>query len=391
MQEQRNPKRAYGSGSLIERNGDWYGKWRTDGRQVFRKVGPKRTRSMADGLTKAQAESKLRAMMAEVKAEDVSSRDTDERRRPGRYTIAEVAALYIAHAREHRGLKEGTTLTDYNSIVRNHLAPFFKETAVQRIDAVQIEAFARHLRTKKGAGRRGGSALSPKTVANYLGFLSTLLNFAVRKKWIASSPMSAVDLPAHKVIEQGDSPIAALDFLEPHEVKRLVDAAVEGDYRLLDRALYVLAAYTGLRQGELLGLRWEHVDLERSVVHVLEGFTRGRRSSPKGKRRRSVPLAPTAAQALLALRASSPWTAPDDPIFATRSTGRPMARLAHGALPQGPRRGEARADVRLPRPSGRRWRGRGCPWGRSRRGWGTPIWRRRSSTCTTPRRPRTRP
>ena len=326
MQRQRSARRAYGSGSITERNGDWYGKWRVDGRQVKRKLGPARTRGNADGLTKAQAEAKLRELIAEVSATDVGSRG--ESRRPGDLTIRELGDRYVAHAREHRGLKEATTLTDYASCVRVHLEPFFGELPIRRFDAKLVERFATHLRTKDAAGRRGGKGkkLSPKTVANYLGFLSTLLNFAVRKKWLPASPMSAVDLPAHKIVEHGDTPIAELDFLEPHEVRRLVDKAQPGTYRLLDRALYTMAAYTGLRQGELRGLRWSHVDFATATVHVLEGLTRGRRSSPKGKRRRSVPLAPTAAQVLLELRSASPWTAPDDPVFATPSTGNPMAR-----------------------------------------------------------------
>lgn len=327
MQAKSTPKRAYGSGSILERNGSYYGKWWTNGRQVKRKLGPVRTPGSRDGLTKSQAEARLRALMAEVQAEDVAPRalNADGARRPGHYTIAEVGALYIEHARDHRGLKEGTTLKDYASIVRNHLEPFFGDRPIQRIDAAEVERFAKHLRTKKAQGRRGGKPLSPKSIANYLGTLSTLLNFAVRKKWLSVSPMTAVDLPAHKMIETGDAPIAELSFLEPHEVRRLVDSALEGDYRLLDRALYTMAAYTGLRQGELRGLRWSHIDFDRSVVHVLEGLTRGRRSSPKGKRRRAVPLAPTAAQELLNLRAESLWTAPDEPVFATPSTGNPMA------------------------------------------------------------------
>lgn len=320
MQTERSAKRAYGSGSLFERNGAWYGKWRTDGRQVLRRLGPKRSRGAADGLTKAQAEARLRELMAAVAAEDVRPA-ADKTRRPHAYTIAELGDLFIAHARDQRGLKS-TTLTDYAMHVRVHLAPFFGETPVQRIDARRIEAFVAHLRTKPGIGRRGGQPLSPKSVRNYLGTLSALLNFAVRKKWIPASPMTAVDLPPmHE-----DRPLDELSFFEPHEVARLAAHAVEGDYRLLDRTLYVVAAYTGLRQGELRGLRWGRVDFDRSLVHVLEGFTRGRSSSPKGKRRRSVPLAPTAARALLDLRAGSEWVAPDDFVFACPSTGRPMAR-----------------------------------------------------------------
>ena len=56
-------------------------------------------------------------------------------------------------------------------------------------------------------------------------------------------------------------------------------------------AYIALCLATGIRTEEARALRWEHVDFAQSVVHVLENVTRGRRSSPKGKRRRSVPLA----------------------------------------------------------------------------------------------------
>lgn len=320
MHSERSARRAYGSGSLFESDGVWYGKWRVNGRQVKRRIGPKRTRGEADGLTKAQAEARLRELFAEVAAGDVKHASSATRR-PHAYTVEELGDLFIAHAREHRGLKE-TTLTDYAMHVRVHLAPFFGDTPIQRIDARRIEAFAAHLRKQKGRGRRGGTPLSPKSVRNYLGTLSALLNFAVRKKWLPSSPMSAVDLPS----VTSNAPLEELTFLEPDEVARLAASAGEGDYRTLDRTLYVVAAFTGLRQGELRGLRWEHVDFGRSIVHVLENVTRGRRSSPKGKRRRSVPLAQTAAHALLELRSESHWKGPTDPVFACPSTGQAMAR-----------------------------------------------------------------
>jgi integrase len=320
MQTERTARRAYGSGSIFENGGSYFGKWRVDGRQIKRRLGPVRTAGARDGLTKSQAEARLRELMAEVAVEDVKVAASSTRR-PNHYTVAEVGDLFIEHAREHRGLKE-TTLTDYAMHVRMHLAPFFGDLPIQRLDARCIEAFAKHLRTKKGQGRRGGKPLSPKSVRNYLGTLSALLNFAVRKKWLAASPMTAVDLPAMST----DAPLDELTFLEPGEVARLVEAAVPGEYHALDAGLYTMATYTGLRQGELRGLRWSSVDFARSTVHVVEGVTRGRRSSPKGRRRRTVPLAPPAAAALLELRASSEWTAPDDPVFACPSTGRPMAR-----------------------------------------------------------------
>ena len=101
-------RRSYGAGSLFERDGAWYGEWRVDGRQIKRRIGPKRRRGEADGLTRSQAEKRLPELMAEVSAEDVRAA-ASATRRPHHYTIAELSDLFIGHAREVRGLKEGTT------------------------------------------------------------------------------------------------------------------------------------------------------------------------------------------------------------------------------------------------------------------------------------------
>ena len=87
--------------------------------------------------------------------------------------------------------------------------------------------------------------------------------------------------------------------MSPEEARRLLEAA--RDDRL--EALYVLAIATGLRQGELLALNWEDVDLERGVLRVRRTLTRtgGKVSlgEPKTKKsRRSVNLTAAAAGAL---------------------------------------------------------------------------------------------
>lgn len=232
MQGEPSAKRAYGSGSIVERRGSYYGKWRAEGRQVWRLLGRKRCRGESDGLTRAQAEARLRELMT-AHTKQLSAEAARAPVQPGR-TIARLAAAYLEYAREHRGLKS-TTLADYESAVRIHLEPFFGDTAVEMIDAAQVEAFVAHLRKKTGQGHRGGRPLSPKTIDNYVGVLVVLLNFAVRKKWILSSPMSGVDLPKPK----GDDPLPGLTFLEPHEVARLIAKAQPGDYHDLDRALGV--------------------------------------------------------------------------------------------------------------------------------------------------------
>ena len=87
--------------------------------------------------------------------------------------------------------------------------------------------------------------------------------------------------------------------LTPEQVKTLLEAA-RGD-RL--EALYVLAVHTGLRQGELLGLRWEDVDLDEGTLHVRRTLTSAKGgpvlSAPKTKgSKRSVKLSESAIDAL---------------------------------------------------------------------------------------------
>jgi integrase len=317
MQKERIARRPRGSGSIFEHNGDYYGKWRIGGRQVKRKLGPVKTRTRP-GLTGAQAEAVLREQMGSVTDADLPSpiSATDGR------TIEALGSLYIDHRRDVKGIK-ASTLEQYEAGLRVHLVPFFGSRPVPQIDAHLIERFTTHMHAKKAQGKRGGKQLSPKTVANQIGLLAALLNFAVRRKWVAVSPMLGVDIPR---VRNADDVIQRLRFLDTSEVAALIAAALPGAYQPLDRALYTLAAFSGLRQGELLGLLWQAVDFEAGSIHVLEGLTKGRRSSPKGRRKRVVPLAPSAAQALLELRAISHWTAPTEPVFACPSTGEPMSR-----------------------------------------------------------------
>ena len=76
MQTNRNARRAYGSRQHHRGNGVYYGKWRVGERQIMRKLGPVRKPGTRDGLTKTQAEARLRTLMAEVTAPPVTERIT---------------------------------------------------------------------------------------------------------------------------------------------------------------------------------------------------------------------------------------------------------------------------------------------------------------------------
>src|SRR3954447_10645136 len=71
-------KRAYGSGSVFVRSGAFYGKWWVNGRQVKRKLGPCRQPGTRTGLTRSQAEARLRELMAETRVPASAERLTFE-------------------------------------------------------------------------------------------------------------------------------------------------------------------------------------------------------------------------------------------------------------------------------------------------------------------------
>jgi integrase len=92
-------------------------------------------------------------------------------------------------------------------------------------------------------------------------------------------------------------------------------------------ALYTLALTTGMRQGELLGLRWQDVDLDEATIRLrwqlaVDDRTRVELKTEAGIR--EIPILPAQRRRLIAHRLASPWTRPGDPVFAATS-GRPKA------------------------------------------------------------------
>jgi integrase len=232
---------------------------------------------------------------------------TSVRAVPGeeRLDVKALGDLYLAHLQHVRGRKP-TTLEDYRSMLRRHLVPYFGGTKVDRLRAVDIDAFVM-------AKRR--ESLAPKTVRNLLIFLNGLLSFGVRRGALASNPAADVDRPP----AASDSPIRHLDRAE----LRAVLAAVPGDqWAHLDHALYLTAALTGLRQGELLALRWADVDFAARVIRVRRTYTRGRWSTPKSARAiRAVPLAEQVRRELRRHRDISPYDADTNLVFAHPERG----------------------------------------------------------------------
>lgn len=304
-------RRPQGTGSLYTRpdsggRDHWYGQWRANGRQVKRRIGLKRPDGTRLGMTRVQAEERLRELISETKVEP----------RIGEHlTVKEVSERYRAMA-ERKGRKR-STLQDLESHERVHLAPFFGAKAMAAVRPEDVQDLVWMLEDR---------GLSPKTIRNLVGTLSALFNFAKlpRNRWAASNPCEGVEI----VVAEADHDVR---FLTLEELDALIEHARPKDYRqsvdfqALDRALYLVAAMTGLRQGELLALRWMDVDWLAGRIRVRQNFTRGEFGTPKSRRSvRSVPMADEVAAVLEEHSKRSKWTDDDALVFAHPLTGVPL-------------------------------------------------------------------
>jgi integrase len=146
---------------------------------------------------------------------------------------------------------------------------------------------------------------------------SSAANHAVRTlEWIPSNPVLAVERPP---APQTDPDIR---FLDKEELEALLRAVPDDYLGPTDGALCLTAAMTGLRQGELVALRWRDVDWTAGVIRVRKNYTRGAEGKPKSRRSsRAVPMVDRVGAALDQHFKRSAYTADDYLVFCHPQTG----------------------------------------------------------------------
>ena len=174
--------------------------------------------------------------------------------------------------------------------------------------------------------------LSPGSKAKTKGVMSVLFQHAMRYEWAVSNPI--------RLVRQGALPQQEEIALEPVEV-----AAILSELRDPFQTLILLAAVTGLRRGELFGLKWEDVDFELEEIRIVRSVVDQVEGPPKTlASRRPIPMSSEFASALENWRKQTSYAKDSDWVFASpQALGQkpywPDAVLKRHVLPAAKRAG----------------------------------------------------
>jgi integrase len=264
-------KRGNGEGSIGRRKDGLYMARYT----VQTATGPKR--KALYGKTRQEVAAKLSKALAD--RESGLTFDADN------VTVAEYLARWLSDS--VRGTVRVSTFERHEQIIRAHLAPAFGRMKLKTLTPAHVRSLHRE-KLEEG--------LAPATVRKIHSTLHKALSQAVADGLI---PRNAADVKAPRPAPEEMHPLSEA------ETRTLLNAARETGDRF--EALYVLAITTGLRRGELLGLRWDDADLDRGTLRVGRALVReggryvvGETKTKRGRRR--VNLTPRTVAALKAHR-----------------------------------------------------------------------------------------
>jgi integrase len=328
----RKDKRSYGTGQLYIKQGSYYGRWRTsDGRRLNRLLGPMRATGSAEGLTRTEAEKVFR-----------KAREKEEQT-PRPKVTARITVDDAGDSLRRKQKLEGARKSyqeGCESMQRVHISPRLGSLPVAGVSRAQVEAVGTAMLEK---------GLSPKTVRNVLSFLHSIFEHAIDEDWCKENPVRRATRPGRR--RSGDV-APDLQFLTVEELDAVLRAIPdEVVYRKpkptrkgrrgpspppppdvlgpVLRVVILAAAMTGLRQSELLGLRWRHVDWVAQRIRPRNTFVRGEHSE-EGKSdlstKRSVPMADRLARELDGWSKRTEFRADKDLVFGHPQTGNALDR-----------------------------------------------------------------
>ena len=285
----KSTRNAQGGGTIRQRpDGRWEGRV-TLGRDPG--TG-KQVQKSIYGATQREVRQKMQKMLVEL--------DEGVYIPPSKLTVKAWLETWLA---EYNGDVKPATIVSYRQHIQNHIVPALGAVKLSALTPTAVQRFYNELQRSgvktpkrdetgkivraKGEVVYTTSPMSPKTVKNVHGVLHQALKQAMRLGYIRSNPTEACILPR---IEK-----AEMRPLDAPEIKCLLASLGDDVYCTLLK----VDLFTGMRQGEILGLQWACVDFDRGtitvnkqLVHPREKGERYRLASLKNDKPRTIQPAP---------------------------------------------------------------------------------------------------
>jgi integrase len=299
----------------------WYARWRDHTGQHRRRLGPAWPHKGPPDpgyFREREAKAALAAILTDAR------RGATEQGRTG-LTFKALAEEWLAAGMLERDWSHNTEI-DYRSVLNCHLLPEFGELRVESVSPTRIERWRNELVSKKGLSRRNANKIQ--------AVLHAVFERAREYHDLHENPAAGV----RKLRESYDA--ARFEFYTPEELRLLATITADGSHhkeakRKLtdaelqarrvqdqqDAVLFQTAAFTGLRRGELLALRWGEVDFENQAIRVFEGYTRKRSGHTKSRKARTVPMVQEVAELLKGLHDRGHHAGRGDLVFVSEDGG----------------------------------------------------------------------
>jgi len=160
-----------------------------------------------------------------------------------------------------------STYGQYKGHLENHLKPFFQDYNINRITYNKIEKFISYCLDND---------MKIPTLKKILINLGAIMTYAVRKRYINYNPVGDVEKPKGQSKHDDNE---EFNILTPPEIISFINAAPD----MKHKTLFMAAVTTGLRQGELLGLKWTDIDWFNNQIHVNRTYNHFQFYEPKTK------------------------------------------------------------------------------------------------------------
>jgi len=171
-----------------------------------------------------------------------------------------------------------------------HLSPFFGKLDLREIGERNL---LEYIRTKLDAG------LAPLTIQTHLSVLRRVLTLAHRDGYLSRNPAQGLGDLMKRVGRRTATESSTIDAWSRVEIATLLELAEQHEPRFYPALAFLFS--TGVRRGELLGLKWEDIDFERQRIHIRRAFVRGNLTTPKSGRGRFIAMPPNLGSQLLDL------------------------------------------------------------------------------------------